>query len=95
MVDMSHNDHQTSDPHAGHTMSDMHGSDAGPQCALRTLVGRSGSRLGMVPIIAKEGIAGRQGKSRFRRLSLAYVMERDLPATLSPSCYDPGEECVV
>src|SRR6266851_2255663 len=26
MDDMSHNDHQASDPHAGHTMSDMHGS---------------------------------------------------------------------
>src|SRR5580704_13898072 len=26
MDDMSHNDHQTSDPHAGHKMSDVHGS---------------------------------------------------------------------
>src|SRR5580704_6287144 len=26
MDDMSHNDHQASDPHGGHTMSDMHGS---------------------------------------------------------------------
>src|SRR5712672_1296172 len=26
MDDMSHHDHQASDPHAGHTMSDMHGS---------------------------------------------------------------------
>jgi Cu2+-exporting ATPase len=26
MDDMSHNDHQASDPHAGHTVSDMHGS---------------------------------------------------------------------
>src|SRR5579864_706348 len=26
MDDMSHNDHPASDPHAGHTMSDMHGS---------------------------------------------------------------------
>src|SRR5579863_8373938 len=26
MDNMSHNDHQASDPHAGHTMSDMHGS---------------------------------------------------------------------
>jgi len=26
MDDMSHNDHQASDPHAGHTMSDMDGS---------------------------------------------------------------------
>src|SRR5580693_4812554 len=29
MDDMSHNDHQASDPHAGHTMSDMHGSHDG------------------------------------------------------------------
>src|SRR6202049_2477353 len=26
MDDMSHNDHQASDPHAGHKMSDVHGS---------------------------------------------------------------------
>ena len=26
MDDMSHNDHQASDPHGGHTLSDMHGS---------------------------------------------------------------------
>src|SRR5258708_9734072 len=26
MDDMSHNDHQTSDPHASHKMSDVHGS---------------------------------------------------------------------
>jgi len=29
MDDMSHNDHQASDPHAGQTMSDMHGSHDG------------------------------------------------------------------